>query len=61
MKRERVLFIDLGQRTCSGGNCGVLSGTVGRWLQSECLSATTPKQASQPPHLVILRTLGIEH
>jgi DNA-binding NtrC family response regulator len=60
MKRERVLFIDLGQRTCSGGNCGVLSGTVGRWLQSECLSGTTPKQPSQPPHLVILRTLGIE-
>ncbi|MBZ5494427.1 MAG: sigma-54 dependent transcriptional regulator [Acidobacteriia bacterium] len=60
MKRERVLFIDLGQRTCSGGNCGVLSSRVGRWLESECLSATTPKQASQPPHLVILRTLGIE-
>lgn len=61
MRRQRVLFIDLGQRTCSGGNCGVLSATVGRWLESECLSATTPKQASQPPHLVILRTLGIDH
>ena len=60
MRRERVLFIDLGQRTCSGGNCGVLSATVGRWLESECLSATTPKPASRPPHLVILRTLGIE-
>jgi two-component system response regulator GlrR len=61
MRRERVLFIDLGQRACSGGNCGVLSGTVGRWLESECLSTTTSNQASQPPHLVILRTLGIEH
>jgi DNA-binding NtrC family response regulator len=60
MRRKRVLFIDLGQRTCSGGNCGVLSATVGRWLESECLSATTPEQASTPPHLVILRTLGIE-
>jgi DNA-binding NtrC family response regulator len=61
MRRERVLFIDLGRRSCARGNCGVLSDTVGRWLESECLCATTPKQGSRPPHLVILRTLGIEH
>lgn len=61
MRRQRVLFIDLGQSGCSTGNCGLLPGTMGRWLESECLSATTAKQASKPPHLVILRTLGIEH
>src|SRR5258708_5532138 len=60
MSRERVLFIDLGRRACSSGNCGLLSNTVGQWLETECLSASTPKHSSALPHLVILRTLGIE-
>src|SRR5258708_20373367 len=60
MSRERVLFIDLGRRACSSGNCGLLSNTVGQWLETECLSASTPKHSSALPHLVILRTLRIE-
>lgn len=61
MSRERVLFIDQVQRVCPSGNCGLLPGTVGGWLESECLHANTAKHASDPPHLVILRTLGIKH
>jgi DNA-binding NtrC family response regulator len=60
MSRERVLFIDLEQKACSSGNCGLLSDTVGGLLESECLSVNKPEPASDPPHLVILRTLGIE-
>jgi DNA-binding NtrC family response regulator len=60
MSRERVLLINSGKSNCSGGNCGLLSGTVGRLLESECRSVTLPEPAGDPPHLVILRTPGIE-
>jgi DNA-binding NtrC family response regulator len=59
MSREYVLFIDLIRKSCLKGNCELLPNTLGKWLETECLSSA-PKNASTAPQLVILRAHGVE-
>jgi two-component system response regulator GlrR len=62
MSCHRVLFVDLGQSTCSSGNCGLLARVVSQWLgRSECLtSRSVERRLDPPPDLVIVRPMGVE-
>ena len=62
MSCHRVLFVDLGQSTCSSGNCGLLARVVSQWLgRSECLtSRSVERRLDPPPDLVIVRPMGME-